>query len=176
MKKDAQGRDENQEPIIDFKYQKFENIEESIKDKEKDILEVIYFKKQYRQINNGLLLQLMHKVFQLYKPDEILLSFNGGKDCTVVLHMLHSFIEKNSCLKALKIPTLYITDPDAFEEIDQFVCDCEKLYNIELIRKKGPIKEALKELCHDNPKLKAVFMGCRRTDPYCKDLKVMQVN
>ncbi|XP_037809231.1 probable FAD synthase [Lucilia sericata] len=157
VKVDSKEPKINQKDMVDFKYQHFEDVEEGIKEKEKDILEI------------------MHKVFQLYKPDEILLSFNGGKDCTVVLHMLHKFFQNNACLKNIKIPTLYITDPDAFEEIDQFVNDCQNLYNIDIIKKKGPIKEALKELCNDNPKLKAVFMGCRRTDPYCKDLKVMQM-
>lgn len=117
----------------------------------------------------------MHNTFQLYKPEEIILSFNGGKDCTVVLHMLHNFFKSNYCLKHIRIPTLYIADPDAFEEINEFVNDCEKFYNIELIKKKAPMKEALKELCYENPKIKAVFMGCRRTDPYCKNLQVMQV-
>lgn len=104
-----------------------------------------------------------------------MLSFNGGKDCTVVLHLLHTFFKTNPCLQHIKIPTLYITDPDAFEEVDEFVEDCEKLFNIDLIRKPGPIKQALDELCKERPHLKAVFMGCRRTDPYCQDLKTLQV-
>uniref|UniRef100_T1PG80 FAD synthase n=1 Tax=Musca domestica TaxID=7370 RepID=T1PG80_MUSDO len=120
------------------------------------------------------LVELLHEVFQLYKPNEVMLSFNGGKDCTVVLHLLHNFYQANPCLQHIRIPTLYITDPDAFEEVDEFVEECEKLFSIDVIRKPGPIKKALEEICIERPHIKAVFMGCRRTDPYCENLKTMQ--
>uniref|UniRef100_A0A1I8PUZ6 FAD synthase n=1 Tax=Stomoxys calcitrans TaxID=35570 RepID=A0A1I8PUZ6_STOCA len=128
--------------------------------------------KVHDQVNT--LIESLHEIFQLYKPNEVMLSFNGGKDCTVVLHLLHTFYQSNPCLQHIKIPTLYITDPDAFEEVEDFVVDCEKLFNIDVIRKPGPIKEALEAICQERPHIKAVFMGCRRTDPYCQNLKVMQ--
>lgn len=138
------------------KYYKFEEIKSKVEAKEQPLEE------------------LFNKTFQMYKAQEVMLSFNGGKDCTVTLHMLDRFFQKNHCLKHLKIPTLFITDPDGFPEVEEFVHDCAKLYNIELIKMSGTIKEALEKICKEKPLIRAVFMGCRRTDPHCQDLKVMQ--
>uniref|UniRef100_A0A1A9WTY7 FAD synthase n=1 Tax=Glossina brevipalpis TaxID=37001 RepID=A0A1A9WTY7_9MUSC len=126
------------------------------------------------EINEQSLEELFKKVFQIYKAEEVVLSFNGGKDSTVVLHMLNRFFQKDHNLNRLKILTLFITDPDGFSEIDEFVNDCSKLYNIEMIKMEGTIKEALERMCIERPLTKAVFMGSRRTDPHCQDLKAMQ--
>lgn len=110
----------------------------------------------------------------MYKQTEILMSFNGGKDCTVVLHMYQQFLNRHSHMKGIKIATLYIEDPDAFKEVNQFVNDCTMIFNIELIRKPGPIMKALEEICKERPQLRAVLMGNRRTDPNCGKLRIMQ--
>lgn len=110
----------------------------------------------------------------MYKQTEILMSFNGGKDCTVVLHMYQQFLNRHSHLKGIKIATLYIEDPDAFKEVNQFVNDCTMIFNIELIRKPGPIMKALEQVCLERPQLRAVLMGNRRTDPNCGNLRIMQ--
>ena len=34
---------------------------------------------------------IKQQILQLYSLDESCISFNGGKDCTVLLHMLHAF-------------------------------------------------------------------------------------
>lgn len=48
-----------------------------------------------------------------YKANEVFLSFNGGKDCTVVLHLAAAFVQ----LRKLKAPLcLYVTG-DAFPEV-----------------------------------------------------------
>ncbi|KAI9575161.1 FAD synthase-like [Glossina fuscipes] len=126
------------------------------------------------QIKENSFEELCKKTFQMYKAEEVVLSFNGGKDSTVVLHMLARFFQKDHNLKHLKILALFITDPDGFSEIDEFVNDCSKLYNIELIKMEGTIKQALERMCRERPLIKAVFMGSRRTDPHCEHLKTMQ--
>ncbi|XP_037934347.1 FAD synthase-like isoform X2 [Teleopsis dalmanni] len=110
---------------------------------------------------------------QIYKPVEIMLSFNGGKDCTVVLHILAKYFQQE-CLKNFKIPALYIQDLNSFEEVDDFVESSKTLYNIELIKRTGRIKEVLFDITNEMPHIKAIFMGCRRTDPFCGEIKVMQ--
>lgn len=117
--------------------------------------------------------EVFSQTLQLYKPEEIMFSFNGGKDCTVVLHMLHKFYQNNA-LKHIKLPVLYIQSDDNFPELDLFVDECSEFYNINLIKRKGDIKSVLFELLKEMPGIKAVFMGNRRTDPYCKELKLMQ--
>lgn len=114
------------------------------------------------------------KVLQLYRPHEVMLAFNGGKDCTVLLHMLHKFY-KNHALEHIKLPVLYIESEHHFPEIKRFVDECNDFYDIDLIKCKGECaKTALKQVLAEMPQIKAVFMGSRRSDPKCKDAVLMQ--
>uniref|UniRef100_A0A1A9VDI9 FAD synthase n=1 Tax=Glossina austeni TaxID=7395 RepID=A0A1A9VDI9_GLOAU len=112
----------------------------------------------------------------MYRAEGVMLSFNGGKDSTAVLHKLARFFRKDHNLKHLKILALFITHPDGFSEIDEFIDNCSKLYNIELIKMEGTIKQALERMCRERPLIRAVFMGSRQPDPHCQDLKLMQPN
>lgn len=48
VKVDSQEQNLSEKPKVDFKYQQFEDIEEGIKEKEKDILEVF---RKIKEIN-----------------------------------------------------------------------------------------------------------------------------
>jgi len=113
-------------------------------------------------------------MLQLYKADEIMFAFNGGKDCTVVLDMISRFY-RMVCLSNIEIPVLYVYNNDSFEEMDEFVENCSKRYPIELIKYNGFVKEALSEFLRENTMIKACVMGLRSSDPYCKNLQIMQV-
>lgn len=114
----------------------------------------------------------MERTLNEYDKNEIFLSFNGGKDCTVLLHMFAS-------LFAMKYPNekllcLYIQPESPFDEIEQFIHECEQKYEIVVESFRGTVKGALFEICRKYPHLKACVMGCRRTDPYCADLNEFQ--
>jgi len=49
-----------------------------------------------------------------YNPNEIFISFNGGKDCTVVLHLTATVAKLRNISSSLLC--LYITD-DSFSEV-----------------------------------------------------------
>lgn len=108
-----------------------------------------------------------------YKHDEIFLSFNGGKDCTVLLHLVSSLFGKKYPNEPLLC--LYIQPDDPFDEIEEFVKQCEDLYNILIDVVHGDTKSALEGICEQRKELKACVMGCRRTDPYCHNLNAVQV-
>ncbi|XP_053951574.1 FAD synthase [Anastrepha ludens] len=118
---------------------------------------------------------LFAQVLHLYRADQLMLSFNGGKDCTVLLDLVHAYFKRNKCISHIRLPVLYIETDDGFEEVEAVVLDCERRYNINLVRRKGCIKEVLGQILEEMPEIRAVFMGTRRTDPYCENLNFMQV-
>lgn len=105
----------------------------------------------------------------MYELDEVFLSFNGGKDCTVLLDLISKRISESDRDKFL----CWYIEPDSdpsLDEVEVFVNECEKYYKIKIHRIRGRIKDALFEICSANPRLKACIMGSRRTDPYCQSL------
>lgn len=117
--------------------------------------------------------QVLDRTLETYGASEIFLSFNGGKDCTVLLDLVSKlFVEKYPKERLL---CLYIQPENPFEEIEEFIRECEQQYKIEVKVIRDTVKGALAEICRQNPQLKACVMGCRRTDPYCQNLNEYQV-
>lgn len=119
--------------------------------------------------------QVIKKGLKDYGPHNIFLSFNGGKDCTVLLHLIYTVL--NVIYPNCKSPIvcLYVKSEDAFPEQDKFISQCQTYYNLEVITVTQSIKEALNKILLMKPNLKACFMGTRRTDPYSNNLKLFQV-
>lgn len=112
-------------------------------------------------------------MFETYQHDELFLSFNGGKDCTVLLHLVCKMFQQKYPNKQLLC--LYIQPTDPFDEIEEFVKQCKTFYHIIVDVVQGNVRTALEHICEQRPMLKAGVMGCRRTDPYCGNLKFFQV-
>lgn len=116
---------------------------------------------------------MLARCFHEYKLDEVFLSFNGGKDCTVLLDLI---VNRLSDVERGQLQCWYIepeSDP-SLDEVEEFVRQCEGYYRIRINRIKGRIKDTLALLCTRNPNLKACIMGSRRTDPYCENLDSFQ--
>lgn len=62
-----------------------------------------------------------------------------------------------------------------FPEIEEFVEECRKFYGVDMRVIQGPIRQVLEEITSTHPSLKAVFMGNRRSDPWCDKLSVFKV-
>ncbi|KAF7990805.1 hypothetical protein HCN44_000610 [Aphidius gifuensis] len=115
--------------------------------------------KKFPHINNSL--KILNKCFDMYNSDEIFVSFNGGKDCTAVLHLAASV----ALLRNFSSLTCLYVIGDTFPEVDDFVEKAAQYYNIKLIKMKKPIKAALNELLLVDNNLKACLMGVRKGDP-----------
>ncbi|KAK8119434.1 FAD synthetase [Apiospora kogelbergensis] len=135
-----------------------------------------------------------------YRPDELLIAYNGGKDCLVLLVLIlaslpthfpfqhpppasdsasdssrqnHSNATRtaqSSNSLASRFPhalqALYIRPPRPFAEVDAFVAETTATYHLDLSTSDQPMKAALAEYLVERPRVKAVFVGTRRTDPH----------
>ncbi|KAI6112347.1 adenine nucleotide alpha hydrolases-like protein [Pisolithus thermaeus] len=66
-----------------------------------------------------------------YGPERISLSFNGGKDCTVLLHLLTAALARCHP-NVLSIAAVYIPIPSPFPELENFITQAAKAYGLDL--------------------------------------------
>lgn len=120
-----------------------------------------------------LLLQILAEALEKYERKQVFLSYNGGKDCTVLLHMLSEIL--GDSIDDFKV--IYLRSSEPFEEIEDFVKSCEGFYgiNISTVDSNRGMKDVLADICENDKNISAAIMGSRRTDPWCQDLKSFQV-
>lgn len=113
------------------------------------------------------------------------LSYNGGKDCLVLLILILA------CLPTLpprpadpslksdankfhtstpRLQAMYIAPSDPFAEVEDFVDTTTVQYHLDLKRYALPMRAALDAYLADEKDVKAIFMGTRRTDPHSENL------
>lgn len=115
------------------------------------------------------------RTLTLYSFDEVAFSFNGGKDSTVLLHLLragYASVEmgehggsEHVCSK-LKHPirTIYFENPGAFREINAFTYETAETYDLQMEIIRLDFKSGLEALLKEKP-VKAIFLGTRIGDP-----------
>ncbi|KAL7747383.1 3'-phosphoadenosine 5'-phosphosulfate sulfotransferase [Sorochytrium milnesiophthora] len=112
-----------------------------------------------------------------YGVPHLAMSFNGGKDCTVLVYLYvavlsrywrHASVQDSA---EYRIPTMYITCERPFPEIEDFVIKCTHRYRLDMIRLAGPMKCGLEEFLRLRPATTAVLIGTRRTDPFAENLQ-----
>lgn len=141
--------------------------------------------------------QVVDDALRRYSPDELCLSYNGGKDCLVLLILLLASLpghfpafpslepsvpsEQNATSAPApstepapfpaSLQALYIRPPSPFPEVDAFVDDTTALYHLDLATSNESMKPALTHyLAQTRPSVRAVFVGTRRTDPHGANL------
>ncbi|ROL47881.1 FAD synthase [Anabarilius grahami] len=105
-----------------------------------------------------------------YFVNELCVGFNGGKDCTALLHLYYAALKRRYPDGKDKLKALYIRVVSPFPEMERFLQDTIKRYDLELFSVEGSIRQALNEVQERRPDLRAVLMGTRRTDPYSHTL------
>lgn len=111
-------------------------------------------------------LEIIEKSILQYGSEHSCVSFNGGKDCTAIVHMVHSMSQKlcpdnnNS-----KLAAFYAELPNHFEEESKFVMETVKRYNLELLQySTKSLKDSLFKLKSDRPHIEAIYVGTRNDD------------
>ncbi|KAM1037584.1 hypothetical protein EV1_032063 [Malus domestica] len=115
---------------------------------------------------------VIQRALALYSIEEVAFSFNGGKDSTVLLHLLRAgyFLHKgeqscsNECVKDFPMRTIYFESPSAFPEINSFTYDAATTYGLQLDIIRSDFKSGLEDLLKSKP-IKAIFLGVRIGDP-----------
>lgn len=117
--------------------------------------------------------QIIAQAFEKFGSEKISISFNGGKDCTVLAHLLY-FYRRFNFEKMQKIPALYVRPGNVFKQADNFTFKSSDLYELDIVECKPPIRSALKDFMEQmkcEPGELGILMGSRRSDPYCNKLK-----
>ncbi|KAJ6133831.1 hypothetical protein N7523_000153 [Penicillium sp. IBT 18751x] len=132
-------------------------------------------------------LDVVSKSLSEYKLSEISLSYNGGKDCLVLLilflaglhpysahqHTDHKTITETSTSPATEevIPSIYALPPDPFPSVEEFVVSSAQAYHLSITKyttnpPNTTIRTVFEDYLQRHPGIKAIFVGTRRTDPH----------
>ena len=66
---------------------------------------------------------MIEECLSRYGPEEVCVSFNGGKDCSALLHLVYASWKKKRTSSDQRLRALYIRSSDPFPEMEQFVQD-----------------------------------------------------
>jgi len=110
-----------------------------------------------------------------YTLENMCICFNGGKDCTVLLHLFYAVVYKKFGGSKRKLPTLCIKNENPFVEMEDFITESVERYNLNLWRYDSTILSGLRSALTEHPEIKAVLMGTRRSDPSGRALSYFQM-
>ncbi|KAL1303555.1 hypothetical protein AAFC00_006925 [Neodothiora populina] len=127
------------------------------------------------QEQTRLSIKIIADALERFSLEELSLSYNGGKDCLVLLILylygLHEHSLKTSMPLPPRLQSVYIVTPHTFPQVEKFVESTTETYFLDLAHYKKPMREAFEDYLQDKRSVRAIFVGTRRTDPHGGSLK-----
>jgi FAD synthetase len=110
-----------------------------------------------------------------HSPSGLSISYNGGKDCLVLLLLFLVALDRwSQPPRANTLPSslqsVYIVPPHPFAEVDRFVDYSVRAHALDLARYTMPMRLAFETYLQERPLVKAILVGTRRTDPHGETL------
>jgi FAD synthetase len=111
-------------------------------------------------------LRAIAETFDTYGFEHVAVSFNGGKDCNVMMHLVYLFVSKRFGVERMRaLRCLTWRQSDAFSEVSENMALCERVYSLTVDYFDGSFKDGL-QVAIDRFSVKAIIMGQRATDPF----------
>ncbi|KAL8931049.1 MAG: hypothetical protein Q9208_000151 [Pyrenodesmia sp. 3 TL-2023] len=116
-------------------------------------------------------LAIIQAALDRYDLPSLSLSYNGGKDCLVLLILYLSLLSTHPSLPA-SLPAIYIPPTHPFSSVTAFTMESARRYHLALDvhvadeGAKGGMKEAFASYLAKHTEVEAIFVGTRRTDPH----------
>nr|XP_043634192.1 FAD synthase-like [Erigeron canadensis] len=138
-------------------------IDKAVRESEDGRLKIKY--------NNAI--YVIQRALSLYSIEEVAFSFNGGKDSTVLFHLLragyflhngHSNGDLPDAEFTFPIRTIYFETSSVFPEINSFTYETAASYGVQLDILREDFKSGLEALLKSKP-IRAIFLGVRIGDP-----------
>jgi FAD synthetase len=127
-------------------------------------------------------LNVVSTALQRYKLSELSVSYNGGKDCLVLLILFLAGLHPENnptqnkeaeaqILAAKFIPSIYALPPDPFDAVEDFVVTSAKAYHLAITKYTtsppvSTLRSSFEDYLARHADIRAIFVGTRRTDPH----------
>lgn len=110
----------------------------------------------------------IRRTLELFGPSGCCLSFNGGKDATVIFHLIREVLLE----RFREVTLVYFEVVDEFPEVLTFLDEVSALYGVTIHRLSGKFTECLNRVIQEHG-AKSIFMGTRKDDPYADRLATL---
>ncbi|KAL9039783.1 MAG: hypothetical protein Q9214_004734, partial [Letrouitia sp. 1 TL-2023] len=115
-------------------------------------------------------LLIIQRALDRYDFPALSLSYNGGKDCLVLLILYLSLLSTRSHLPA-RLPAIYIPPAHPFASVTAFTLASAEHYHLDLSihsddKAGGGMRGAFEKYLDEHKEVEAIFVGTRRTDPH----------
>lgn len=128
-------------------------------------------------------MEILKSTVETHSLQELAISYNGGKDCLVMLILLLAAIhlvygdkhDKGEELSQFKLESIYINSEECFPEVLDFIEDSTKHYSLNPIIIKNTLKEGFQFYLDLHPNVTTIIVGIRHSDPFGDQLSPEQM-